>query len=83
MQLLYIKEIMTIQNVFSEVLNQFPFKGDRKRKFMKPKIIYPHILFSALKRIYQALSGKEYTMQQIIRFLSPLCVHFCLKSLFS
>ena len=41
-------------------------KGDRKRKFMKLKVIYPNNLFCALKHIYKALSGRGYTMQQII-----------------
>ena len=50
------------------------------KKIYETKVIYPHNLFCALKHIYKALSGRGYTIQQIIRFLSPLqrmCVHFC------
>ena len=48
------------------------FKGDRKRKLMKQKVIYPHKLFCVLKHIYKTLSGRDNKMQQITRFLSPL-----------
>ena len=61
-------------------------KGDRKRKFIKLKVIFPYNLFYALKHIYKALSGIEYTIQQMIRFLSPIqrmCVNFCMESLLS
>ena len=34
---------------------------------MKLKAIYHNNLFCALKQIYKALSGREYTMQQIVK----------------
>ena len=46
----------------------------------------PQHLFRVLEHIFKALSGRDYIMQHIIRFLSPLqkmCACFCLKSLLS
>ena len=70
------------------VTSHFPQKmrqiGDRKRKFMKLKVIYSHNLFCILKHIHKTLCVMEYTMQHLNMFLSTQkreCVCFCVKSL--